>query len=215
MNESIIVVTGIIIDYNRANTTMQVIAKERSRTIFNRYAAAIVSVEKDTFQVTMKDPNDVIRMVLELRAMLKQLLHDQHPRGLDIRASIGLGDLDEGDLNKPKYSVAGVRSMSGLSDLTSRNGRLGVSTGNYENDALFGATLRLLDRVIACWSSSQAAAMEYALQGLTQHQIAEILQITQPSVNNRLKLAHWNEIEHLIEVWESFVYQKSRLEYSY
>jgi hypothetical protein len=154
-------------------------------------------------------------MVLEIRAMLKQLTHAEHPKGLDARSSIGLSLVDDGAIETPHRSIAGVRSSSGLMELHSRNGRLGVSTGNYDSDALIGATLRLLDRVVAGWSSSQASAMEHALQGLTQHQIAEMLNITQPSVNNRLKLAHWNEIEHIIEVWESFVMQKSDTEYSY
>ncbi len=215
MNETIAVVTGIIIDFQRANTTMQSIAKERSISMFKRYSVDALNIEGGSFQAVLKDPQIAIRMTLELRSMLRQLTHAQHPKGLDARTSVGLGDIAHGDVLTPNESIAWVRSASGFEELTSRNGRLGVSTSNYDNDALIGATMRLLDRVVAGWSASQASAMEYAIQGLTQHQIAEILNITQPSVNNRLKLAHWNEIEHIIDVWESFVMQRSDTVYIY
>jgi len=215
MNDIIVVVTGTMIDFHRANKTIQSIAKERCTTIFERHSVDRFTVDGESFQAMMIDPKDAIRMVLQIRAMLRQLTHVQHPKGLDARSSVGLSLSDDAAYDTPQESIAGVRSSSGLMELITRNGRLGVSTGNYENDALFKATLRLLDRVVASWSASQASAMEYALEGLTQHQIADILSITQPSVNNQLKLAHWNEIEHIIEVWESFVMQKSDSEYTY
>jgi hypothetical protein len=215
MSESVAVLSGSILDYNRVNMIFRSILKERTRLLFTRYSVDSVILEGDSFQIVMKDPQDVIRMVLEMRAMLKQLVHSQHPKGLDIRVSIGLGDHDEHQIEISRFTQAWVRSNAGLDDLASRNGRMGVNTGIPESDALIGATMRLLDRVVASWSESQASAMEYTLQGMTQHQIADILHITQPSVNNRLKLAQWNEIEHLIEVWESFVVQKSNMEYVY
>jgi hypothetical protein len=215
MSGSIAVMTGSILDYDRLNTTIRAIVKERTRLMFARYSVDLVTLEGDSFQIVLKDPQNVIRMVLEMRAILKQLVHSQHPRGIEMRVSVGLGDHDAERIEMSRYTQAWVRSSTGLDDLVARNGRMGVSTGIPKSDALIGATLRLLDRVIASWSQSQASAIEYALQGLTQHQIAEKLHITQPSVNNRLKLAQWNEIEHIIKVWELFVIQKSHTVYVY
>jgi hypothetical protein len=215
MSGSIAVMTGSILDYNRINTTFRAIVKERTRLMFARYAVDLVTLEGDSFQVVSRDPQNVIRMVLEMRAILKQFISSQHPRGLEIRVSVGLGDYDAERIDMSRYTQAWVRSSTGLDDLVAKNGRMGVSTGNPTSDALIGATLRLLDRVVASWSEYQASAMEFALQGMTQHQIASKLSITQPSVNNRLKLAQWNEIEHIIKVWESFVFQKSQIVYVY
>ena len=215
MNGTIAVVSGTFIDTDRANSTMLAIVKERISSIFDRYDINSYTLDSDGFSALMNDPHDAIRMCLEHRAMLKQLTHKQHPKGLDSRVSIGLGSAETDSLDINDSNIASVRASLGLDDLVSRNGRIGVSTGNIDVDALLGTALRLLDRVIASWSSSQAAAMEYALQGLTQHQIADILHITQPSVNNRLKLAHWNEIEHVIDVWEGLTLQKVDVEYQY
>jgi hypothetical protein len=163
----------------------------------------------------MKSPHDAIRLCLEHRAMLKKLNHQKHPKGLDARVSIGLGEFTGDMMTDNKQNTALRRSIRGFDEVSNRNGGLGVRTGDHDTDALLGTTLRLLDRVVSGWSSSQSAAIEYALQGMTQHQIADLLHITQPSVNNRLKLAHWNEIEHVIQVWEYLTMQKSEPEFIY
>lgn len=208
-------VAGVVLDFDRVNATMKSIIKDRLTAVFNRYNTTNVEFITGEFSAVMSDSHDALRMILEQRAMLKQLTHKIHPKGLDSRTAIGFGDFGD-DLNvDSQLATARIRSAMGLSDLNSRNGRIGVTTGLGELDAILGTTMRLLDRVVCGWSSSQAAAMEYALQGMTQHQIADILHITQPSVNNRLKLAQWNEIEHIIDVWESITLSKNKAEYSY
>lgn len=215
MNDPIAVVTGTIVGYDRANTTVKTIVRERTRSLFGRYVDEAQSIEHGTFAAQMKNPTDALRLCLEYRASLKQLTHQLHPKGLDARTSIGLGEQDANKAYESSSTVAVSRSSKGLDELMSRNGYLSVSTGSSEVDTIIGTTLRLLDRVVMSWSASQAAAMEYALQGMTQHQIADVLHITQPSVNNRLKLAHWNEIEHVINVWEGLSLQRDNVEYLY
>ncbi len=215
MNEPIAVVTGTIVDFGRVNTTMQTIAREKASSMYNRHAIESYTIEGNAYIAVMHDPHDAVRLCLEHHAMLKQLVHHQHPKGLDAMMSIGLGGFDDSTTNAPAQYAARQRAESGLDDLISRNGRLAINTGSNDVDALLGTTLRLLDRVVTGWSTSQAAAMEYALQGLTQHQIADILHITQPSVNNRLKLAQWNEIEHIIQVWEGLTLNWNDVEYLY
>lgn len=215
MSEGFVMVAGLVIDFDRANTTIKTIVRERLTSIFDRYNTQDITFEAGGFQAWMSDAHDALRLVLEQRAMLKQLTHKAHPKGLDSRTSIGFGDLGEDASDDMLTSTSQMRAVMGLSDLSSRNGRIGVTTGKVDLDAILGTTMRLLDRVVCGWSSSQAAAMEYALQGMTQHQIADILHITQPSVNNRLKLAQWNEIEHIIEVWESITLTRSKVEYVY
>lgn len=215
MSEGFVMVTGVIIDYDRANTTIKSIVRDRLAAVFARYNTQDISIQSGEFRAIMHDAHDAMRMILEQRAMLKQLTHKLHPKGLDTRTSIGFGDWVD-NVSTDMHSVSALtRAAFGLSELESRNGRISVTTGNQEIDAILGTTLRLLDRVVFGWSSSQAAAMEYALQGLTQHQIADILHITQPSVNNRLKLAQWSEIEHIIDVWETLTLSKSKAEILY
>lgn len=215
MSEGFVMVAGVITDYNHANTTIKSIVKERLATVFARYNTQDVRIQNGEFQAVMHDAHDAMRMILEQRAMLKQLTHKLHPKGLDTRTSIGFGDWSDDVNAELQTASAWDRAATGLSELETRNGRISVTTGNQEIDAILGTTLRLLDRVVFGWSSSQAAAMEYALQGLTQHQIADILHITQPSVNNRLKLAQWSEIEHIIDVWETLTFSKSKSEILY
>jgi len=215
MSEGFVMVAGHIIEYDRANATIKSIIKDRLIAIFNRYNATDVTIQAGDYQAVMSDSHDAMRMVLEQRAMLKQLTHKMHPKGLDSRTSIGFAEFGDDADFESQITSSKLRAVMGLSDLNSRNGRIGVTTGLGELDAILGTTMRLLDRVVCGWSSSQAAAMEYALQGMTQHQIADILHITQPSVNNRLKLAQWNEIEHIIDVWESITLTKNKFEYQY
>lgn len=215
MNESIAVVTGTIVDFGRANTTMQTIAREKTSSMYKRHAIESYTIEGNAYIAVMQDPHDAMRLCLEHHAMLKQLVHNQHPKGLDAMMSIGLGGFDDSTNDTPAHYAAKKRAEIGLGVLKSRNGRLAINTGSIDVDALLGTTLRLLDRVVTGWSASQAAAMEYTLQGLTQHQIADILHITQPSVNNRLKLAQWNEIEHIIQVWEGLMVNWNDVEYLY
>lgn len=206
--ETISVISGVVVDANSANTTIKKIMRDRITTTLQRHGIVDDSPNQETFQVVLNDASNALMAMLELRAVLKQLTHVHHPRGLDARVSIGLGDIEfMASTIRDSDGTAFQRSELGLQLLESRNNRLAICTGHEDRDSWLGIIARMLDRVVVGWSASQAAAIEYALQGYTQHQIADLLHITQPSVNNRLKLAHWAEIEHTMGVWRSSIHQ--------
>lgn len=156
-----------------------------------------------SFQAIFERVGDALQAILRLRAALKQIVARTNPKGLDARAAIGIGTLDfMADSVAASRGSALQRSVRSLERMAPRGARISIESGDAERDAWITVAARLLDRVISGWSPSQAEAMQLALNGYTQHQIAEMLDITQPSVNNRLKLALWGEIDLILELWQ-------------
>jgi len=96
-------------------------------------------------------------------------------------------------------------ATSGLGDMK-RNQRLSIITPEKSLNAEFDLTCRFMDILIHNWSDEQAEAMFLNLTGKNQMEISQMLGISQPAVNRRLKAAHFdtahkfiNRYEHLLK----------------
>jgi len=63
----------------------------------------------------------------------------------------------------------------------------------------------MADALIKSFSSVQANVLFYKLDGTPQNKIAEILNISQPSVSKTLKAANWKVIEKFLERYEQII----------
>ncbi|HEX8607180.1 MAG TPA: sigma factor-like helix-turn-helix DNA-binding protein, partial [Pedobacter sp.] len=55
--------------------------------------------------------------------------------------------------------------------------------------------LNFVNKYLGDWTTAQAEVIFWHLEGKNQQEIAELLSISQPSVNSRLKAAGWKELE--------------------
>ncbi len=176
-------------------TLSEVIAS--GNAIFADWNAEIF--QGDSFQgSTINGVKDCLNYAVACIARFKE-------QGFAIRIAIGIGDIS--------YTAASVRTSDGtaflysgrtLEGLKKRNGSfIGIKTGDENLDAEFEAHCASLDFLFARCTKPQAEALIFALNGLTQVEIAEKLSIAQPTVQQRLKAAGWQVFKAILHRFAS------------
>jgi hypothetical protein len=157
----------------------------------------------DGWQVLVERPEHAMRLAVVLVANLAS-----DDTALPTRIGIGVGDLlrpgtaDLSDAAGPCFQ----RSMQALTDL--KRGRyIGVAREGMPRACQ--AIAPLLDALSQQWTASQAAPMACKLKPDAPAQIAlaQEFGITAQSLNRRLHLARWREIEAALRVVEAQPFQ--------
>ena len=86
-----------------------------------------------------------------------------------------------------------------------RNQRLSIVTPENTLNDEFVLTCSFMDIMIHDWSDEQAEAMFLNLTGKNQMEISQMLGISQPAVNRRLKAAHFDTIHKFINRFEQLL----------
>jgi hypothetical protein len=155
----------------------------------------------DSFQGVLSDPSYAIRAVIIMRAALRSSQRALAPWQLiDSRIAIGIGQIDAIFSRTTSTGYGEAFQYSGPSlDNMKPHRRLMIKTPwanlNEELDIECG----LLDALIETWSYPRAEVMKYRMQDFTQQAISEILKISQPAVNRRLKGAGDQSVDALCE----------------
>lgn len=158
---------------------------DEGNTIFPDWNAEIF--QGDSFQgSTLLGVKDSLRYAISCVARFKE-------QEIGIRIAIGIGEIS--------FAAQSVRTSDGtaflysgrtLEELKKKNESfIGIKTGVEDLDAEFEAHSASLDFLLARCTPHQAGALVLAMDGLTQVQIAERLDISQPTVQQRLKAAGW------------------------
>ena len=162
-------------------------------------------VRMDEFLCLTKIP------VIALKAglMLASTFRSKSQKELGIRAelklSLGIGPVElykerlrESDGTAFRMADDNLRRMK-------RNQRLMISTTDQNiNDEMIVAC-GFMDILIHEWSDEQAEAVFLSLTGMNQLEISTELDISQPAVNRRLKAAHLDATEKLLERFTNLV----------
>lgn len=72
-----------------------------------------------------------------------------------------------------------------------------IATNREELNKELELECAFLQQIIDGWSVAQAEVIYYLVQEYKQKEIAEILELTQPSVSNRIQLANWGLIRKM------------------
>ncbi len=164
--------------------TLQEVMAEGAK-IFPDWNAEIF--QGDSFQgSTQLGVKESLRYAISCIARFKE-------QDIGLRIGIGIGEIS--------FAAPSVRISDGtaflhsgrtLEELKKKTGSfIAIKTGAEDFDAEFEAHCTSLDFLLARTTVPQAEALVWALDGITQVQIAEKLHITQPTVQQRLKAAGW------------------------
>jgi len=164
----------------------------------------------DSFQAMLEAPEQALLLTLLIRTYLqgKVIFPNQSSKN-DARIAIGVG--------KVTYNAATLAESDGEAFVFS--GRLLDSMKKMPNRIALKSTRKLLDEemetslvlmeaIITRWTAAQAEVVYYKLQNYTEIMIAEILNIKQPTVNERSKAASWGAIERLLKRYQTLVTPK-------
>lgn len=166
----------------------------------------------DSFQL-ITEPEHALVAALILRSGFRGgvyrlasplVVEDMLDESIDVRLGIGIGSI--GKLSDPiSESYGEAFTLSGMMLETISDGelRIIVSTPDAQLNVHFEMICRLVDIIINDWSENSSQAIyRNLLVGETQRETAGFLGISQPSVQNRLKIAHMDEIHYLLSYFK-------------
>jgi DNA-directed RNA polymerase specialized sigma subunit len=158
----------------------------------------------DSFQCIIPNLNQALKISLLNRAYFLRLSKNQS--GLDLRQSIGIGEVDSLKKTLSRSDGEAFRySGRSFDEMDKKGNRIVFKSSFPEIDAELNTSLTLLEAIIQGWTSTQAEVFFYKLQGKKEKEIAEQLNISQPAVNRHLKAVSWSAIEKLLNRFEELV----------
>ena len=166
----------------------------------------------DSFQGIIAKPEEALKYALLIRAHLKKA---KGTTDRDARIAIGIGTI-----NYPASVVAeadgeAFRSSGPLLDTMKNGARIKLHTPWMAVNEEMEVAFVLADTIIKRWSIPQAEVIAQILRNATQVEIAEKLGISQSAVNQRLKAAHWEAIEKLLERFRKLIIKSTPKSESY
>lgn len=162
-------------------------------------------IRMDEFLCLSQTAGAALHTMLMLASEFRFRAHAELNTRLELRLSIGIGPIElfqgqlrESDGTAFRLADEGLRTMK-------RNQRLMINTGNEQLDGELHVACGFMDILIHDWSDEQAEALFLSLSGKNQMEISEQLQISQPAVNRRLKAAHLEATENLLERYSTII----------
>ena len=158
----------------------------------------------DSFQCIIPNLNQTLIVCLLNRTYFLRLSKNQN--GLDLRQSIGLGEVNSLKKTLSRSDGDAFRySGRSFDEMDKKGNRIVFKSSFPEIDAELNTSFTLLEAIIQGWTSTQAEVFFYKLQGKKEKEIAEQLNISQPAVNRHLKAVSWSAIEKLLNRFEELI----------
>lgn len=159
-------------------------------------------IRMDEFLALSESPIHAMRPVIMLFSAFRFLSYKELSERLELRVCVGTGPVEfaqehlrESDGTAFKAATSSIGSMK-------RNQRLAITTPHKQLNAEFALTCSFMDILIHDWSDEQAEALFLNLTGKNQVEISQLLGISQPAVNRRLKASHFDTVHKFINRFE-------------
>lgn len=214
------VLTGDLVKSSRLTAEQSQQAMEHIRKLTQKFAnlysgsaaGQVDTFRHDSWQWLLADPSLSLRAALFIRAGLRATARDK--KIFDTRIAIGIGSIDEISGRRISDWRGMAFTLSGRALDSMENKRLvyAESTNTVTGRSGIAAGLvPLLDCIVTDWTAIEAKAVNGALMGWTQEQIAENWppndekkkRPTRQAVQKSLQRAHWSRIEEVLQWVES------------
>jgi hypothetical protein len=159
-------------------------------------------IRMDEFLGLSESPLNCIRSVIMLFAAFRFLSHKELKERLDLKICVGIGPVEFAQDHLRESDGTAFRTATDGNAKMKRNQRIRIITTNKDLNEEFELSCSFMDIMIHDWSDEQAEAMFLNLTGKNQMEISQMLGISQPAVNRRLKAAHFDTIHKFINRFE-------------
>jgi hypothetical protein len=162
-------------------------------------------IRMDEFLALSESPLHSMRSLIMLFSAFRFLSYKELSERLELRVCKGIGPVEFAQDHLRESDGTAFRSaMDGMGKMK-RNQRLAIHSTKNSLNAEFTLTCSFMDIMIHDWSDEQAEAMFLNHTGKNQMEISQLLGISQPAVNRRLKAAHFDTIHKFINRYETLV----------
>jgi hypothetical protein len=154
----------------------------------------------DSFQMAVNNEIALL-LALKFRAEMKRWKETN-----DVRVSIGIGEIAH--WNDDVLLAGGIafeRSGKNLDKLKELGLNIIIVTGMPELDDELETYCYMTDEFIKNQTGVQANMVFQMLNGVSQIEIAKMLNISQPSVSKSLKAANWKIVERFLKRYERII----------
>jgi len=159
-------------------------------------------IRMDEFLGLSESPVHSLRSVIMLFSAFRFLSYKELGERLDLKICEGIGPVEFAQDHLRESDGTAFRTATDGHSVMKRNQRLRIITTDTDLNAEFELTCSFMDILIHDWSDEQAEAMFLNLTGKNQMEISQMLGISQPAVNRRLKAAHFDTIHKFINRFE-------------
>ncbi len=159
-------------------------------------------IRMDEFLALSNSPLHALRSVIMLFSAFRFLSYRELAERLELKICVGIGPVEFAQEHLRESDGTAFRTAASGIGLMKRNQRLSILTPGNTLNAEFDLTCSFMDIMIHDWSDEQAEAMFLNLTGKNQMEISQMLNISQPAVNRRLKAAHFDTIHKFIDRYE-------------
>jgi hypothetical protein len=167
-------------------------------------------IRMDEFLALSESPVHSMRSVIMLFSAFRFLSFKELSRRLELRICEGIGPVEyaqdylrESDGTAFRTASDGIRKMK-------RNQRISISVPVKTLNEEFALSCSFMDILIHDWSDEQAEAIFLNLTGKNQTEISQLLGISQPAVNRRLKAGHFDSVHKFINRFEYLLNSESK-----
>jgi len=185
------ILTGDIINSRNVDPKLWV---PKLKSVLNKYGVEPTQWEiyrGDSFQIEVLPPESLLACLL-IKATIKTL------KGLDVRLAIGIGE--------KTYISEKITASNGSAFINSgdcfeslKKSILAVKSPNTEFDLQINLLLDLAQLTMNSWTQKSSEIVKISIENtsLTQKEIAELVNKTQSTISESLKIAGFEEIMRL------------------
>jgi len=157
----------------------------------------------DSLQAVMKQPKFTLRVLYLLKSGLISKSSDNQIYNIRLSAGIGNVNFLQNDI-KISNGVAFELSGTALDNMKFFGKTIAITTENQKRNDMFLIMNQLSEELIQKWSKQAAEAVYLSLlNDHKQKEIAQILNISQSAVQQRLSAAHYDAIINYIRFFEN------------
>ncbi len=162
-------------------------------------------IRMDEFLALSPHPVHTMRSIVMVLSAFRFLSYKELMERLELRISIGIGPVEYAQDHLRESDGTAFRSAASGLQKMKRNQRITIRTTEKTWNGEFDLSCSFMDILIRSWSDEQAEAIFLKMTGKNQIQISEMLGISQPAVNRRLKAAHSDTIMKFIHRFENLL----------
>ncbi|MDQ3394437.1 MAG: SatD family protein [Bacteroidota bacterium] len=159
----------------------------------------------DSFQGVLIDPAKALLACIIIKVYLRKSFETTLKKAWDARIALGIGTIEFTSESTAEADGQAFRMSGPVLDVMRGENRIIITTPWEDLNHEFEVSCAFFDIVFSRWSASQAEVVLEQLDGLTQQQIADKLNISQVSVHQRLKTSGFYAVQKFLNRYESIV----------